>query len=294
VVYIPKDGKARHLMLQDGRSDGVYRSQRYVWAIVFAEKQDGAKDLFSVKKDSTYKGDIAFSRRVLKYEEDPFLNALARVALTKLFSETSVPEKSLADSTNYIQMSELSLDSLQSLYVGTARLGVIDNTQLVLSLYPEGEREFPKGLQSVYTNMVNSSPSWWEIGLATGVSYNRTPTRRVGFSGDTSANKRDTLDVSQRYNTSVLLNLYINVFGRPQLPLRYGAGSIVIGTSVPDLTEDLFLGIGVLTWKGKGGFVAGGLWEKDVVHDPDPANASRVIRREAKFLRPFFGIDLRL
>lgn len=288
VVYIPKDGKAHQTMLHDGKTDGVVRSQRYVWAIVFAERPDSALGLFTGRKRYPATApDIAFSRRVIKYEEDPFLHAMANVALTKVFSAATVTQKDVQDSTNFITMAELSADTTTSLYVGSARLGLMDNAQFVLSLYPNADRAFPGDLRSVYTNMVNSSSSRWEIGLATGASYNDRSQRVVK---STTTGGVDSTFVTPKFKTGVLLNLYLNV-RRPQLPLAHGAFSLVMGTSVPTLMEDIFAGVGVLAWRGKGGFVFGGLWEKDVRFE---ATATSYEKREGKFLRPYFGLDLRL
>jgi hypothetical protein len=313
VVYVPKNGEARHSLIRGTDSTGVYRSQRYVWAIVFAERPDGwsgpfqrgpervAQTIAMTRPNEDGVGTrtatqvvpaagphLEFRRRLLKYEADPLLAAALKFGASKfLGSFEAAAAKDSNDALPQVSMTQLSSDSNAiSLYVGTGRHSLATNAQVVLSLHPGAGREMPGQLRDVYANLVNSAPSVWEFGLSFGMSIAlNQKQRRDSVIGAT----KDTVRVSPPVRPSVLFVTYWN-FSPPSLPLNHEAWSLAFGTSATSLLDDLMVGVATTQLKGKIGALAGWVWEKKVDFDPKTTPA---VRREKRVGRPYVGIDLR-
>ncbi|MEX2177786.1 MAG: hypothetical protein WD801_03690 [Gemmatimonadaceae bacterium] len=120
--------------------------------------------------------DLRFTRRTVAVPPDPVIINLIKTFAKGFGLEVGASAPTVIDSTRTIWLRPIGADTARTLFGGFARLGLIENAQVQLSLSPPPNKWFAyaptdsaQRLESVYANVANLKKRSFELGVLAGV-----------------------------------------------------------------------------------------------------------------------------
>jgi hypothetical protein len=245
--------------------------------------------------------DLRFSRRLIAYHRDPVVSLLIK-GLTKLVGVDPGSDPAASDSTRLVELQEVSADTTgDRMYAGFGRFGLIENTQVELSLAPVRCKAFPAARRAdapadslgridfIYADFVNAKRRMFDLAVLTGVTWGgRIPTY--------NSNLQITSE-TPRLAANAYLTVVYNMFDLGFLDGHFAQNpfwqrrplGLFAGTNVArgSLADELVAGGVVGNLLGNAGIAVGCSW----VNAPHVEDGHTVGRMQRRLL---FGFDLRL
>jgi hypothetical protein len=278
VVYIAADGQVRQSVVQNGRPRHLLRGEKYVYAAVFMDEPP-------VRDPANFDGPgLELSRRSINYSKEAFTTFMVSTFGAGRLQGNNEPVRTVMDIDRPVKLRPISPDSTHSLWFGSARLEVGDNTDVQLSLSAAGKERLPGSLSRVYTTLNNAKPSLWELGLTIGSSFGPR------IVGDDNTGQY----VKEGAQSNIYASSYLNIL-RPHLPRTHRSLGLVFGTNLTrgNIMDELLAGVGIGRLVGDAGLVVGAVWQEVKISQMNVETGRS--RTESKRVPRFFvGFDLRM
>lgn len=278
VVFIDRDGTVRQSVIQSGRATQMLRSQKYVYATVFMD-QPPARTPTSMDWPT-----LEMARRSMDYSKESFTTFLITSFGAGRVQGSGEPVRTVMDIDRTIKLRRIAEDTSRSLWFGSARLEIGENTDVQFSLNAAGAEVLPGGLSRVTTTLNNAKSGRMEFGLSIGSSFG------PGVKSD------EGMGTTVQYGaqSNVFVTSYVNLV-RHHLPRVHRSFGFVVGTNIArgNILDEILSGVGFGRLLGDAGCVVGVVMRQVHTTTTD-AVTMRPMTETKRVPRLFVGFDVRM
>ncbi len=278
VVYVRRDGTVRQSVVKFGRPTHLLRTEKYAYVAVFLEEPP-TRDSTNAEWPA-----LELSRRSIDFSREAFTSIMVALFSAGRLQGGAEPARTVADLDRQVRLRRISEDTINTLWMGSARLELGENTDVQLSLNAMGREQLSGALTRIYTTVNNAKSMRSELGITVGSSLG--PPIVQDESGGTT--------VKAGAQSNVYLSAYVNIL-RPHPPRQRKSVGIVAGTNITrgNLLDEILTGVGFGRLMGDAGAVVGVIWQQinTTTINPEGGPSSTEQRRVPRL---FLGFDLRI
>jgi hypothetical protein len=278
VVFIDHDGKVHQAVMQRGHANNLLRSEKYIYATVFLD-QPPARVPTSMDWPT-----LELSRRSMDYSKESFTTFMVTSFGAGRLPGSFEPVRTVMDLDRPVKLRRIADDTTRSLWFGSARLEIGENTDVQLGMQAVNGEALPGTLSRVTTTINNAKSGRMEFGISIGSSFGPKI-----VSDDASGT-----NVQLGAQSNVYVTSYINLV-RHHLPRIHRSFGLVFGTNIArgQILDEAITGIGFGRLLGDAGVVIGTVWQQ--VHTTMMDSVTLRQRTETKRTpRLYLGFDVRM
>lgn len=278
VVFVDRAGVVRQAVMQDGRRQPLLRAQKYVYATVFLD------DPPTRQPTSMEWPTLELSRRSMDYAKESFTTFLITSFGAGRVQGGGEPVRTVMDIDRSVKLRRMTTDTTRSMWFGSARLEIGENTDVQFALNAVGAETLPGGLTRITTTVNNAKSGRMEFGLTIGSS----------FGPGLKSEEGSGVTVSYGAQSNVFVTSYVNLI-RSHLPRVHRSLGFVFGTNIArgNILDEVLAGIGLGRVLGDGGVVVGVVYRQ--VHTTYTDSVlQRPVTETKRVPRFFLGFDVRM
>lgn len=278
VVFIDRAGVVRQSVMWRGRPQPLLRAQKYVYATVFLDEPPPRQPT------SMDWPTLELSRRSMDYTKESFTTFMVTSFGAGRLQGGNEPVRTVMDIDRAVKLHRISDDTTRSMWFGSARLEIGENTDVQFGLQAAGGESLPGGLTRITTTVNNAKSGRMEFGLTIGSSFG--PSLRSDEAYGTTVN--------YGAQSNVFVTSYVNL-ARHHLPRVHRSFGLVAGTNIArgNILDEALLGLGFGRLLGDAGVVLGVVYRQVHTSYTD-ATTQKPVTETRRVPRLFLGFDVRM